>query len=177
MLFSIYLLIGIFTGFMSGLFGISGGVIVIPALSNSFTHYGVIPKDYTMHMAIGTSLAIMIFTAASALHAHHKRKAVDWIMFRKMLSGLIMGAIVGAMVAHFLPSSFLRIIFSLFLIVISLRLIFKVRSQTQEKNASLTFIRISSFAIGIFSSLKAKYFNSFVIPIFFQTPCIYIIKY
>src|SRR5438445_13722411 len=122
---------------MSGLFGVGGGVIVIPALSHVFMHYTSIPSTYTMHMAVGTSLSIMIFTAASALYAHHQRKSVNWAIFRYMLPGLMIGSVMGAMLAHFLSSATLKIIFGLFLIFVSYGLIINKRNRKAEKSLSV----------------------------------------
>lgn len=161
---TLYLLIGAIAGMTSGLFGIGGGVVVIPALSTVFAHYTTIPVSYSMQMAIGTSLAIMIFTAASALYAHHKRKAVRWDMFRDMLPGLMLGAVIGALIAHFLPSSFLKVIFGIFLVYVSFRLILDKKREINEKNQSLTFVRFSSLFIGIFSSLLGVGGGTLLVP-------------
>src|SRR5579862_1938251 len=110
----LYLIIGAAAGIMSGLFGLGGGVIVIPALSYIFMRFTSIPSADTMQMAVGTSLAIMIFTAASALYAHHKRKSVNWVIFKMMMPGLMIGAVLGSIIAHFLSSNALKIIFGLF---------------------------------------------------------------
>lgn len=161
---TIYLIIGAIAGIMSGLFGIGGGVVVIPALSTVFAHSTTIPHAYSMQMAVGTSLAIMIFTAASALYAHHKRKGVRWDMFWNMLPGLIIGSIIGAIIAHFLPSSYLRIIFGVFLVLVSFRLIINKPITGKEKGLSLRVIRISSLLIGMLSSLLGVGGGTLLVP-------------
>lgn len=161
---SLYLIIGAIAGMASGLFGIGGGVVVIPALSAVFARYTVIPSSYVMQMTVGTSLAVMIFTAASALYAHHKRQAVRWDMFQIMLPGLIAGSILGAIIAHFLPSSYLRIIFGIFLIYVSYRLIMPTSVDIQTKQCSLIFIRLSALLIGIFSSLLGVGGGTLLVP-------------
>jgi uncharacterized membrane protein YfcA len=161
---TIYLIIGAFAGIMSGLFGVGGGVVVIPALSNVFTHYTTIPQSYTMQMAVGTSLAIMIFTATSALYAHHKRKVVRWDMFSYMLPGLIGGSVMGAIIAHFLPSSYLKIIFGVFLIFVSFKLITDKPSNENKAGLSLTIIRLSSLSIGVFSSVLGVGGGTLLVP-------------
>ncbi len=160
----IYLIIGALAGVLSGLFGVGGGIIVIPALSTVFLHYTDIPHAYSMQMAVGTSLAIMIFTSASALYAHHKRKSVRWDLFRQMLPGLMIGSIVGAIIAHFLPSSFLQFIFGIFLVIVGLRLIINKISETQKPSLSLKIIRLSSLLIGALSSLLGVGGGTLLVP-------------
>lgn len=91
---SIYLVIGAFAGVMSGLFGIGGGVIVIPALSAIFLHENIFSSSSVMQMAVGTSLAIMIITSLSSLYVHHKHGVVRWPVFQVMLPFLVAGAII-----------------------------------------------------------------------------------
>jgi len=165
---TIYLIIGALAGIMSGLFGVGGGVVVIPALSRVFMHYTTIPPAYNMQMAVGTSLAIMIFTAASALYAHHQRKSVQWGMFYSMVPGLIIGSVIGAIIAHFLPSFYLQIIFGVFLIFISFRLMINTPDDANQKGISLKIIRVSSVLIGAFSSLLGVGGGTLLIPFFLR---------
>ena len=163
---TIYLMIGIVAGILSGLFGVGGGVIVIPALSHVFRHDATIPSASIMQMAVGTSLAIMIFTATSALYAHQKRKGVRWQVVKVMLPGLMLGSVGGAIIAHYLPSSWLRIIFGLFLVFIGLQMIINKQPKPQDKNHSLLFLRLSSFFIGTLSSLLGVGGGSLLVPFF-----------
>ena len=87
----IYLLIGAIAGFAAGLFGVGGGLIIIPILYMVFTHLNYDPS-VIMHMAVGTSLATIIVTSMSSVSAHHKRGAVLWPVFRNLAPGLVMGA-------------------------------------------------------------------------------------
>jgi len=161
---SVYLIIGAIAGIMSGLFGVGGGIIVIPALSTVFLRYTDISSSYSMQMAIGTSLAIMISTSAAALYAHHKRKVVRWDMFRHMLPGLMIGAVIGVMIAHYLPSSDLQIIFGVFLVMVGLRMIINKHSSRRENIFSLKVIQISSLLIGSLSSLLGVGGGTLIVP-------------
>ena len=161
---TIYLIIGAAAGILSGLFGLGGGVVIIPALSHVFLQSTVIPNTASMQMAIGTSLAVIIPTSASALYAHHSRGSVDWGLFRIMLPLLIMGAILGAIIAHFLPSTYLKIIFALFLWVISLRTIFTKPKQLIEMQLPLKVIRVGALCIGALASLLGVGGGSLLVP-------------
>lgn len=113
-----YLVIGAVAGVLGGLLGIGGGVVTVPCLLYVF-HLLDFPQPYIMHMAIATSLAAMIFNTAAATWAHNKRHAVLWDVFKKMLPGLVVGSILGAIIAIWLSGVFLEIIFGLFLFVLA----------------------------------------------------------
>ncbi len=69
--------LGICTGFLAGLLGIGGGMVMVPFLTIMLSHRGV-PADLGVKMAIATSMATIIFTSISSVRAHHKRGAVRW---------------------------------------------------------------------------------------------------
>lgn len=165
---SVYLIVGAFAGVMSGLFGVGGGVIVIPALAAIFLHNTFIPTEYEMQMAVGTSLAIMLATATSALYAHHKRKAVRWEIFKTMLPGLVLGAIVGAVIDHFLPSRALQIFFGIFLFIIGLRMTLNKRVKAGVEGLSISMMRLGSILIGALSSLLGVGGGALLLPFFLR---------
>ena len=86
----IYLLIGAIAGFAAGLFGVGGGLIIVPILYIVFTQLNYDPS-VLMHMAVGTSLATIIVTSISSVTAHHKKGAVLWQLFRNLAPGLVLG--------------------------------------------------------------------------------------
>jgi uncharacterized membrane protein YfcA len=83
----LYLLLGCFSGFVAGLFGIGGGMVIVPILIFSFKAQLLNPAIIT-HLAIGTSLACIIVTSLSAVWAQHKRGAVLWPVVKRMALGL-----------------------------------------------------------------------------------------
>ena len=113
MLFMGYLLLGAFAGMLAGLFGIGGGLIIVPVLVLSFHAQGVAP-DIITHLALGTSLPTMIFTGFSSLRAHQEAGAVDWVMIRRLGAGMLVGAWLGGMTANLLSASTLNIIIGCF---------------------------------------------------------------
>ena len=94
----IYLLIGAMAGFAAGLFGVGGGLIIVPILYIVFTQLHYDPS-VIMHLAVGTSLATIIVTSISSVSAHHKRGAVMWDVFRNLAPGLALGSFLGAGIA------------------------------------------------------------------------------
>jgi uncharacterized membrane protein YfcA len=118
----IYLIIGAFSGLLAGLLGLGGGIVVVPALAAAFVYLKVVPEDHVMQMAIGTSLATIVVTFLSSLRAHLKRHSVRFDLVKKFLPGLLFGVVAGALVAQYIPSTALKIFFSVFLIFIALKM-------------------------------------------------------
>jgi uncharacterized membrane protein YfcA len=108
------LLLGVGTGFLAGLLGIGGGMLMVPFLTIILSGRGVAP-DLAVKMAIATSMATIIFTSVSSVRAHHKRGAVRWDIVRRLAPGIVMGSLVGSLgVFALLKGSFLAIFFGLF---------------------------------------------------------------
>lgn len=99
----IYLATGLVAGLLAGLFGVGGGMIMVPALALVLPAQGVAPV-ITMQVAIATSLAVISLTSLSSMHRHHQLGGVLWPVFRSMLPGLTVGALAGAFLADLLPS-------------------------------------------------------------------------
>jgi len=102
--------LGVFAGFSAGLLGIGGGAILVPGLYYLLKHFGF--ADVAMHVAVGTSLATIIFTGISSGLAHHKKGAVDVEMLKKFLPGVLAGVIIGTYLSDLLPTEGLKIIFA-----------------------------------------------------------------
>jgi hypothetical protein len=109
----IYLAVGAFAGLIAGLFGVGGGLVIVPVLVYVFTQQGM-DQGILVHMAIGTSLATIVFTSISSVRSHHKRGAVLWQVFWRLTPGIIVGALLGALIADWMPSSVLRRFFAIF---------------------------------------------------------------
>src|SRR4051812_34545082 len=107
---AVYVFIGAFAGLMSGIFGIGGGVIVVPGLAFIFQSTQLIPENNIMHVAAATSLAVMIFTSLASISAHFKLGEILWSVFKKVWMGIAVGVVVGAVVAEYIPTHWLKII-------------------------------------------------------------------
>ena len=120
-LLSTYIAIGLVAGFLAGLLGLGGGIVVVPAL---FFVYGWqhFPPDVTMHLAVGSSLATAVFTSMTSTWAHHRRGAVRWPAFRQLVPGILLGGLLGGQIADLLPSHALRIFFGGFEILVAIQL-------------------------------------------------------
>ncbi|MGH8442036.1 MAG: sulfite exporter TauE/SafE family protein [Nevskiaceae bacterium] len=103
----IYAVTGVAAGLLAGLFGVGGGLIMVPALAFVLSWQGVGPA-VVMHVAVATSLAVISATSVSSMLAHHRRQGVLWPVFLRFAPGLALGAIAGAFVAHALPGLVLQ---------------------------------------------------------------------
>ncbi len=107
------LVLGAFTGFLAGLLGIGGGMLLVPFLTLLLSARGL-PAQHVVKMAIATSLATICFTSIASVRAHHGRGAVLWPIVRLLAPGLLLGSMLGAQLAKALPAQVLSLLFALF---------------------------------------------------------------
>lgn len=120
--FGLFALLGITVGTLAGLFGIGGGMIIVPGLFYLF-HLFQLPEESLMHLAAGTSMSIMMCTAAASTWAHHAKGHVHWSIFRTVISGIGVGVISGILLASYMPSAVIELIFGLFLLAITIKIL------------------------------------------------------
>ena len=107
-------LLGVCTGFLAGLLGIGGGMLMVPFITIILTGRGVAP-DLSVKMAIATSMATIIFTSVSSVRAHHKRGAVRWDLVKGLAPGIVVGGAVASLgVFAILKGSWLALFFAAF---------------------------------------------------------------
>ncbi len=126
------MLLGCFSGFMAGLLGVGGGMILVPFLTFMFTQAGFAP-EHVVHMAIATSLTTILFTSLSSMRAHHRRGAVRWGIVVLLGMGAVVGTFVGAQFAGHLRSGWLAAFFALFVGVSAIRML--IASATRQPDA------------------------------------------
>ncbi|WP_237067212.1 sulfite exporter TauE/SafE family protein [Microbulbifer guangxiensis] len=117
----IYLLLGAAAGTIAGLFGVGGGLIIVPALVLVFTAQGIAPEILT-HMAVASSLATIIVTSISSIRTHHLKGAVDWTIFLAMTPGILLGSWLGGVTAHLLPGAWLQLLIGFFALAIAAKM-------------------------------------------------------
>ena len=127
-----YLAIGALVGFLAGLLGIGGGMVMVPMLVLVFTAKGF-PAENLMHLALATAMATIVFTSASSVGAHHRHGAVDWAVARAMAPGIVAGALAAALVAGLLPTRALAIFFTGFMFYASLQMLVEVKPKPSRQ--------------------------------------------
>jgi len=147
-----FALIGLLAGYLAGFLGIGGGFIVVPALAFLFLKDPA-TAPLAMHLAVATSLAVMLVTSLSSLLAHHRKGAIRWSLVRSMVAGLMGGAIVGAVIADLLQGDALVRIFALFAILAGFQLILGRQPNGEKPLPGQPALSITGGGIGFISAL------------------------
>lgn len=126
--FVLYLVLGACAGVLAGLFGVGGGLIIVPALVFSFTAHGF-SADVLTQMAVGTSLASIVFTSINSILEHHRRGAVRWPVFLWMTVGIVVGSALGALTASAIKGPVLQKIIGTFAVLISLQMALELKPR------------------------------------------------
>tara|TARA_B100000700_G_scaffold322592_1_gene424479 strand:+ start:703 stop:1533 length:831 start_codon:yes stop_codon:yes gene_type:complete len=142
----------VFAGFFAGFFGIGGGIITVPCLFYIFGSVGI-DKSFIMHLAVGTSFAIIIPTAIMSVFTHYKHDAVDFNVIKTYGAFVIIGVIVGSFFAASMQTKSLILFFSIIMYLLALNLIF-LKDKTKIKIKFNLFQRtFFGFIVGFISSL------------------------
>lgn len=144
---------GAVTGLLAGIFGVGGGAIIVPVLYELFRIQGV-PEDVRMPLAVGTSLAIIIPTSIRSFRAHQRKGAVDLSILKAWAVPVIVGVILGSLVARYAPAGLFKLVFVLVAGVSAIRLLFgrdSWRLGTDLPTGPL--MKIYGLIIGVLSSL------------------------
>lgn len=159
-----YLLIGAAAGTMAGLLGIGGTVIIVPSLLLVFSSTLHVPAEVTMHFVVGTSLAATIATTLFSLRAQCKHGSMYWQLFKEMLPGIAVGTILGAISASFLDTKVLKILFGVFIVIMSMQMFFRLRESAVSHLPQGIGKFISTLFIGVFSGLLGISGGALTIP-------------
>lgn len=116
------LLLGCAAGFLAGLLGVGGGMLMVPFMTLLLSARGM-PAQHVVKMAVATSLATICFTSLSSVRAHHIQGAVRWPIVRLLAPGILLGGLVGAQLAIALPSNLLAMLFAVFVSISATQMI------------------------------------------------------
>lgn len=141
-----YIGLGLFTGFCAGLLGIGGGLIMAPVLTFIYSSQPGFPENEALHLALGTSMAAILFTSVASLRVHHIHKAVLWPVFRRITPGILFGTLVGTWFAARVPARWLGLVFAVFTCYVALQLVANFKPQPSREVPG----RRGTFAVGAF---------------------------
>ena len=146
------ILLGLVSGLLAGLFGIGGGLIIVPTLAILFRVQGV-PAELVMLMAVATSLATIILTAIASVLAHHRLGSVVWAKVYSLSPGIMVGAALGAVVAKHISADALRTILVVFLLYVAIQMAFQVKPKPDRIKQSKALDLLAANIIGLVSSI------------------------
>ena len=158
-----YLAVGALAGVIAGMLGLGGGVVIVPALALVFPLLGI-PSAVLMHLAIGTSLAVIVPTSMSSTWAHYKRGAVAGQLLRLLLPGLVPGALLGGWLADKLPRALLARIFGVFVICVATQIFFNATAPGRRPLPGRTGLLATGTVIGTASTLLGIGGGSLTVP-------------
>jgi uncharacterized membrane protein YfcA len=147
------LITGVIGGLIAGLFGVGGGIVIVPILFWIFTSLNF-PNEILMHMAIGSSLATIIPTSISSARAHYHRGSIEIDIIKKWAPGIFLGAIIGGLSGKYFSVNELKYLFASIAFLVALNMFFKepLRLGNNFPKSRLLNIIMSSL-IGLVSSL------------------------
>lgn len=161
-----YCVLGSVAGVLAGLLGIGGGVIIVPALGMLFVGLGFAP-DAVQRLAVGTSLACIVFTSISSMRAHHGHGGVNWPTVRKLSGVIVAGTLAGAWLAARMSTLALRWVFVVFLFSVAVQMLVKVREHARgadRQDASGRAV-LAGGLIGFLSSMVGIGGGSMLVPL------------
>lgn len=158
------ILIGALAGVLAGLFGIGGGLVIVPALVWLLTAQGA-ALDLAMPMAVASALGSMLLTSASSTWAHSRKQALDWSAVARLGPTLALGAVFGAWLAVRIPGQTLAMLFAAFAAWVGLRMVFGFgRKQAAEREAKARQWWVFGPGIGAASAMLGIGGASFNVP-------------
>ncbi|MDD2900000.1 MAG: sulfite exporter TauE/SafE family protein [Desulfuromonadaceae bacterium] len=158
-----YIALGAFAGVLAGLLGVGGGLVIVPVLTFIFTSQHL-PEGHILHLALGTSLASIMFTSVSSLRAHHLRGAVDWQVVRRISFGIMAGTFGGSWVAAQLSTRFLKGFFVIFLYTVAVQMLLNIRPKPHRQLPGRAALFGAGGLIGGVSSLVGIGGGSMSVP-------------
>lgn len=155
---------GLFAGFMAGLLGVGGGLITVPILFLTFSSLAI-GGEWAMHMAVATSLAIIIPTSIASARTHHKKGGIDGAVVRQWWLFIVIFAALGAQFAEGLKTETLVIFFACLTLLMGLKMILPLDDVRLQDRLPVSFARfIAPSFIGFFSAVMGIGGGLFSVP-------------
>lgn len=155
---------GAVAGLIAGLLGVGGGIVMVPAMAIAFQAMGYDPEVY-QHVAVGTSLAVIIATGSNSARAHYKRGAVMVDVLKLWGPFIVVASLLGGLMAGLYSGDVLRAIFGVVALFLALNILLPIQKKLMEKlhESKLTH-RIAASIIGYVSALMGIGGGSFSVP-------------
>ena len=145
----VFIFSGIFIGIASGLFGLGGGLVIVPVVSYSLIYFSNAPPNEAIIIGITTSLASMVITGAMAIFAHNKNKNINYKIIKIFIIGLILGSLLVGSIIKFIPGTLLKNLFIIYTFFIA----YKIYNHEPNINASIFPSKLTTNFIGFCFSI------------------------
>lgn len=162
-LIGIYGALGLVAGIVAGLLGVGGGLIIVPTLVWLFRTNGI-DESIVIHLAIGSSLATIVFTSIGSMRAHHKRGSLVWNMVALLTPGIVTGAFVGAWVADLVSTLWLQRFVAIIICLLGTQLLLNISVKAHRTLPTATATSLSGSVIGFISSMAGIGGGSLTVP-------------
>ena len=158
-----YLVLGAIAGFLAGMFGVGGGLVLVPVLIFLFDSQ-LFPAEHVMLLALGTSMAAILFTSLASLREHHRHRAVNWRVVRNITPGILIGTGIGASLAASIPTRGLAIFFALFVYFVAVQILIDIRPHAARQLPGAAGMTLAGTFTGCLSSMVSIGGGSIVVP-------------
>ncbi|MDE8034534.1 sulfite exporter TauE/SafE family protein [Actinobacillus equuli subsp. equuli] len=157
------LALGTIVGFLAGLFGIGGGLIIVPSLVYLLPMAGVTPENL-MSVALGTSFSTIVITAFSSAQRHHKLGNVDIQVSKYFIPALMTSVFLAGLVISNLDAKLMSKIFAIMVLYLAARMLFSLKKTPQIKPLTTQSTIIAGGVIGMLSSMAGIAGGAFIVP-------------
>jgi len=161
--YAAYLAVGAIAGYLAGMFGIGGGIIIMPVLLFLFDEQRF-PAQHLLHLALGTSMAAILFTSLSSMRKHHQHSAVNWRVVRNITPGILLGTGIGAVFATSISPHFLGMFFALFVYFVAAQILIDLRPHASRQLPGAIGMTLTGIVTGWLSSLVSIGGGTIVVP-------------
>ncbi|MDH3000067.1 hypothetical protein A1D23_07655 [Chelonobacter oris] len=163
-LFAVYcLLTGALAGFLAGLFGIGGGLVIVPVLVHLLPQIGI-PEPLLMNVALGTSFATIVITAFSSAQRHHKLGNVDWQASKYLIPSLMISVFIAGLFISFLPKSITSKLFAFMVLYLAIKMLLSIKHKTGTRALTAKQGIVGGVLIGAVSSFAGIAGGAFIVP-------------
>ncbi|MAJ79799.1 MAG: hypothetical protein CMK30_00475 [Porticoccaceae bacterium] len=160
--------VGILAGLLAGMFGIGGGLIIVPVLIGIFVNLGF-NNEVIIHLATGSSISCIIFTSLSSSNAHKRKKSIDFSQLKVISVGIVFGSFCGAIVAGQIAGIALKMTIATFLAFVGFQTLFDIRFTKTDITSSRPKSVLAGTSIGFLSSILGIGGGTFSVPYFRAT--------
>lgn len=160
---AVYVVVGVVIGLLAGLFGVGGGGVLVPAFLWLFAR-AHIPTPVRMHMALGTSLACIVFTSLASIRAQQQRQAIDWVLVRALAPTVLIGSLASGYAAGGIDPYVLKAAFGVFLACVSVQMLTRWQPAAHWRVPGRVALGAAGLIIGGLSALLGIGGGSLTVP-------------